>query len=90
MRPVLGDCLQVEHKPGDEDRCQSGSTVAISLREEVEIGIGRASRRNPDNEGALVDRRARIADRDEAEDEVQDVDDGEQSVSAVRRMLEAE
>ena len=38
MRPVLGDCLQVEHKPGDEDRCQSGSTIAISLREEVEIG----------------------------------------------------
>ena len=62
VRSVLGDCLQVEHEAGDEDCCQSGSAVAISLREEVEIGIGRASRGNPDNEGALVDRRARIAD----------------------------
>ena len=62
VRSVLCDRLQVEHESGDEDRCQSGSTVAISLREEVEIGIGRSSRRNPDNEGALVDRRTRIAD----------------------------
>ena len=49
----------------------------------------RASRRNPDHKGTLVDCRARIADRDEAEDKVQDVDDGEQSVGAIRRTLEA-
>ena len=36
-----------------------------------------------------MDRRARIADRDEAEDEVQDVDHGEQSAWAVRCTLEA-
>ena len=46
----------------------------------------RASRRNPDDKGTLVNCRTRIADRDEAEDKVQDVDDGEQSVGAVRRM----
>ena len=50
----------------------------------------RASRRNPDDKGTLVNCRTRIADRDEAEDKVQDVDDREQSVSAVRRILEAE
>ena len=50
----------------------------------------RNARRNPAYKSTLVDCRDRIANRDEAEDEVQDVDDREQSVGAVRRILEAE
>ena len=36
VRPVLGDCLQVEHEAGYEDRCQSETAVAISHHDEIE------------------------------------------------------
>ena len=45
----------------------------------------RDARRNPDYKSTLVDCRARIADRDEAEDEVEEWDKGRNYVECCQR-----